>query len=1094
MEPDSLEARFQAFRDRGDAVAFADVFDRTAPELFVIARRLVHESAAAEDVVQETFLTAIEARARFDPERSLLPWLVGILVNHARKSRRGAARAARAREGIERASDPREAAAANEFDRALHDAVADLPEHYSRVLALHLVQGLEPREIALRLGLEPSTARVQIHRGLALLRKALPPGFALGGAVASSNAGTLAAARETVLAQAAAVKGATTIPLALVLAIALVASTAAGLCAWMLGSTRSEDGAARELAAVSTPALEVAPADESGVADAHAVEPTAREPATTAGNAAQAPRGTATFRGRLLLDGGAPARGVDVRITNATRFATGAGERTDLPTDWKVPAPVLTDDAGRFELAVPVVERITVDLRASKPGWAAIAWSWPPVTFDRTEPLRVGDVVDLGDTPLVRGGTVELRVVDAAGANAFDGRWTFSITQIAAPEGRGRAPSGQSARLDPVTKLVRFEDVEPGWHSIAAKLGAPGTPARQKLEVRAGETARVDFAMPERPQTRKLRLEVLVERFGGAAPELEHIRLTRPGSDAIGPRPVENMGTSFEWDGLPDGEWILVIDDPRFERLVKPSVKPAGKVSARLRGASAVKLAVVAGPERAKVERYALVLEQEVTGTIWTRDFRTGELVRREARIGDGRHILFDEEVPPPSDGLVDALLPGTFLLRVAAQGRPERTVEVLDLRAGETRELTLDLDLGSRGSPTGGCVLGGVALAQDGKSPLAGLVVQATRGSVAGRRGSSRGMLLERGPGAGSVRVPDVDLETRTDAEGRYRFADIQPGPWTVDVTWSPWLETERTVEVLASGAELDMTQPPSGVLVGKITAPAGVAPNSIELALRPLVRLPRPDVPAMLGGLPEGSIAADGAFRFGPLPAGDVELSVLDASTAVDGASSIRIRTMRPITRARIEAGKETRLDLDLRGAIGGELALVVRVSGAPVELLTAHVLPPDGPVARFETDCALSESGQGTLRAPGGAGPFVVAIEGPGKAWIWSAPDPVAIAPDEKRALALDVPLAKRRVRAVDAQDGTPLASKRLTWSMRAGATVTFASGATDANGELELSLPPGRVEFALPGASKDSQSAVEWPPAAAELLEVRLGAPR
>ena len=84
----SEERLFERFRHKRDAGSLARVFDRTAPALLRVALHLSHDRHIAEDLLQQTFLAAIEQADRWDRERGLFPWLVGILTNRARLHRR----------------------------------------------------------------------------------------------------------------------------------------------------------------------------------------------------------------------------------------------------------------------------------------------------------------------------------------------------------------------------------------------------------------------------------------------------------------------------------------------------------------------------------------------------------------------------------------------------------------------------------------------------------------------------------------------------------------------------------------------------------------------------------------------------------------------------------------------------------------------------------------------------------------------------------------------------------------------------------------------------------------------------------------------
>src|ERR1051325_4484976 len=90
---EALSLIFARWRASGDPKLLAQVFDRAAPELLRVAIHLVGEPGAAEDLVQATFVTAIERAQVFDATRKLEAWAGGILANHARDLQRDAARA-----------------------------------------------------------------------------------------------------------------------------------------------------------------------------------------------------------------------------------------------------------------------------------------------------------------------------------------------------------------------------------------------------------------------------------------------------------------------------------------------------------------------------------------------------------------------------------------------------------------------------------------------------------------------------------------------------------------------------------------------------------------------------------------------------------------------------------------------------------------------------------------------------------------------------------------------------------------------------------------------------------------------------------------
>jgi RNA polymerase sigma-70 factor (ECF subfamily) len=80
----------------GDVGALALAFDRWHQRVRVLARRLLSDAAAAEDLVQDVFEALPSAARRYRGEVDLQTFLFGITVNRARRHHRAAARRLRA--------------------------------------------------------------------------------------------------------------------------------------------------------------------------------------------------------------------------------------------------------------------------------------------------------------------------------------------------------------------------------------------------------------------------------------------------------------------------------------------------------------------------------------------------------------------------------------------------------------------------------------------------------------------------------------------------------------------------------------------------------------------------------------------------------------------------------------------------------------------------------------------------------------------------------------------------------------------------------------------------------------------------------------
>lgn len=197
------ERLFQRWRQRGDAQALGELFDRTAPGLLKLAIHLVGDASAAEDLVQATFLALIEQRERVDASRPIEPWLAGVLTNKARELRRAARKVvdpARLEQRL--AEDASAPAERRELHGEVARAIDQLSEPYRQVVLLSLRHAMAPGDVAHVLGRDAGTVRVQLHRGLEKLRKLLPAALASSLALAVIAPRGLAAVKAHVLEQA----------------------------------------------------------------------------------------------------------------------------------------------------------------------------------------------------------------------------------------------------------------------------------------------------------------------------------------------------------------------------------------------------------------------------------------------------------------------------------------------------------------------------------------------------------------------------------------------------------------------------------------------------------------------------------------------------------------------------------------------------------------------------------------------------------------------------------------------------------------------------------------------------------------------------
>jgi len=244
-----LEDLFERYRGQQDLRALSKLFDLAAPELLRLAVHMAPDVASAEDLVQQTFLAAIEKPKRWRAGEPLLPWLFGILSKLAKKQRRGQRRSPEPdRLATRTVEDPSRGVLDAETQSAVSSALETLPELYREVVRASLFEEKPPHEIARQLDRAPGTVRMQLLRGLELLRRALPAGLAGGALVLCGTRGE-AALKAAVLEKAAAtplVLATSTLTLGGLLvstkAVLVVLACALGLCTWLLWPHTPREG------------------------------------------------------------------------------------------------------------------------------------------------------------------------------------------------------------------------------------------------------------------------------------------------------------------------------------------------------------------------------------------------------------------------------------------------------------------------------------------------------------------------------------------------------------------------------------------------------------------------------------------------------------------------------------------------------------------------------------------------------------------------------------------------------------------------------------------------------------------------------------
>ena len=177
---DSAEAELLARAREGNLFAFEEIVKRYQRRVYATAMRIVRRHDVADDVVQEAFLRAHQALARFDLTRPFGPWIcriaANLAVNHVRSP---IAREQGLPETYAEAPAPSPGALAGVLDgeasRELAHALESLSAEQRAVFSLRVFEELSYKEIADALEISIGTVMSRLSRARERLRVALTP-------------------------------------------------------------------------------------------------------------------------------------------------------------------------------------------------------------------------------------------------------------------------------------------------------------------------------------------------------------------------------------------------------------------------------------------------------------------------------------------------------------------------------------------------------------------------------------------------------------------------------------------------------------------------------------------------------------------------------------------------------------------------------------------------------------------------------------------------------------------------------------------------------------------------------------------------------
>jgi RNA polymerase sigma-70 factor (ECF subfamily) len=170
-----VDAALLARAQHGDRGAHSELYEMFGGIVFTLARRMLASKAAAEDVLQDTFIEVFRKIGAYRGEAELGFWVKRIAINKCLMHLRSGWTSRRYPDGEEiLISEPARTAALDE-QIALERALDELADTARIVVWLHDVEGHTHKEIGAMLGYTASFSKSQLARAHERLRELLEP-------------------------------------------------------------------------------------------------------------------------------------------------------------------------------------------------------------------------------------------------------------------------------------------------------------------------------------------------------------------------------------------------------------------------------------------------------------------------------------------------------------------------------------------------------------------------------------------------------------------------------------------------------------------------------------------------------------------------------------------------------------------------------------------------------------------------------------------------------------------------------------------------------------------------------------------------------
>ncbi|KYG76116.1 MULTISPECIES: RNA polymerase sigma factor [Roseivirga] len=161
---------------QGDRTAHYEIYKLYSKAMYNTCLRITGNEMDAEDVLQESFVSAFKNLSSFKGSASFGSWLKRIVVNNAInavKKRRMNFESVDGKEDESAIAEPVEEANLSYDVGLVKEGISKLPEGYRLVLTLYLIEGYDHKEIGQILDITESTSKSQFNRSKKKLREIL---------------------------------------------------------------------------------------------------------------------------------------------------------------------------------------------------------------------------------------------------------------------------------------------------------------------------------------------------------------------------------------------------------------------------------------------------------------------------------------------------------------------------------------------------------------------------------------------------------------------------------------------------------------------------------------------------------------------------------------------------------------------------------------------------------------------------------------------------------------------------------------------------------------------------------------------------------